>query len=443
MSPAPSPTRKVYGVGELTHKIKSILEEGIGSVWLEGEISNLSRPASGHLYFTLKDDRAQIRAALFRGRQRDMPFDPADGLKVRVYGQITVYERSGQYQVIVQTIEEAGKGSLQAAFEALKKKLEAEGLFDPARKRPLPRLPQCIGIVTSPTGAAIRDMLNILLRRFPNLHIVIAPVRVQGEGAADEIAEAIDRFNAWGNADVLIVGRGGGSLEDLWAFNEEVVARAVARSKRPVISAVGHEIDFSICDFAADLRAPTPSAAAELVIGRKQDFEEQLAHTARRLARALDGFRLTLKNRFLTCSRSWVFREPDNLVRQYRQRIESLKRDMANALRGAARERQQRIDEAGVAAKHLIQVRRQEARNRVDRLASQLRLLGPHAVLERGYSITRAADGAILRDAAQIPEGERINTLLAQGTVESIVDRITTEKHHGNENDTRQTTRPV
>ncbi len=431
MSTSPAPTRKVYGVGELTRKIKLIIEGEIGWVWLEGEVSNLSRPSSGHLYFTLKDDQAQIRAAFFRGKQRGLSFDMKDGHKVRVHGQITVYERSGQYQIIVQDIEEAGAGSLQAAFEALKKKLEDEGLFDASRKKPLPMLPQRIGIVTSPTGAVIRDMLHVLARRFPNLHIILAPVKVQGDGAAEQIAAAIDHFNTRGDMDVLIVGRGGGSLEDLWAFNEEVVARAIARSSLPIISAVGHETDFSISDFAADLRAPTPSAAAELVIGRKEDFEEALTHTSRRLARSLNTFRLELKNRFLSCSRSWVFREPDHLVRQYRQRIEGLKRDMATTLRGAVRERQQRIDESGMRAKHLIQVRRQETRSRLEHLKGQLRLLGPRAVLERGYSITRTADGKILRDAGQIQKGKQLTTILAKGVIESTVNRIETEDRHG------------
>ncbi len=431
MMTTPVPAHKVYGVGELTRTIKLILEDEIGRVWLEGEISNLSRPSSGHLYFTLKDDQAQIRAALFRGKQSGMTFEIKDGLKVRVYGQITVYERSGQYQIIVQQVEEAGKGSLQAAFEALKKKLADEGLFEEARKRSLPLLPQRIGIVTSPTGAAIRDMLNILTRRFPNLHIVLAPVRVQGAGAAEEIAEAIDRFNAWGGVDVLIVGRGGGSLEDLWAFNEETVARAIARSRMPVISAVGHEIDFAISDFVADLRAPTPSAAAELVIGRKEDFQETLNQTAQRLARALNTFRLELKNRFLACSRSGVFREPDHLVRHYRQRTDGSRRDMANALRGAVRERQQRMDESGMRMTHLMQTRRQDMHSRLLRATSQLRLLGPRAVLERGYSITQTTDGAIVRDARNAQKGTHLITLLFKGKVESTVERIEREEPHG------------
>lgn len=428
MSEPAAPARKVYAVGELTRRLKLIIESEIGWVWLEGELSNVSRPASGHLYFTLKDEQAQIRGALFKGRQRGLSFVPKDGQQVRVFGQVTVYERSGQYQIIAQEMEEAGQGSLQAAFEALKKKLEAEGLFDATRKQPLPMLPQRIGIVTSPTGAAIQDMLNILSRRYPNLHLIIAPVRVQGAGAAEEIAAAIDRFNQWGQVDALIVGRGGGSLEDLWAFNEEVVARAIARSQLPIISAVGHEIDFSISDFVADLRAPTPSAAAEIMIRPKADFEEMLKQVERRLAKALSVFRLELKNRFAGCAKSWVFREPGNLVRRYRQELTGHRRDMANALRGAVRERQQRVDEAGLQTRHAVEVSRREARNRLAQLEGQLRLLGPQAVLARGYSITRNQRGEIVRQPQDIGKGESMFTLVNGGQIESTVQHTSTEK---------------
>ena len=477
MSSVAAPARKIYGVGELTRRIKMLIEDEIGAIWLEGEISNLSRPASGHIYFTLKDDQAQIRAAFFRGRQRAASLALKDGLQVRVQGHVTVYERSGNYQIIVQNIEEAGQGSLQAAFDALKKKLEAEGLFDPARKKPVPRLPRHIGMVTSATGAAVRDMLTVLSRRFPNLHMVIAPVKVQGPGAAEEIATAIDDFNAWNGVDVLLVGRGGGSLEDLWAFNEEVVARAIAHSRLPIISAVGHETDFSISDFVADVRAPTPSAAAELVIGRKIDFEENLAQTARRLARALNTRQLELKNRFLHCHRSWVFREPEILVRQYRQRVDVLthnmgqtlsgaardrrerinnarreigqslsnaardrrerihdaRREMANLLRGAVRERQQRIDEAGMQAKHLMLTEKERKKNRLDQAGSQLRLLGPRAVLDRGYSITRTLDGALIRSPREVKRGDPLVTLLADGHIESTTEKTKLEEDHGKE----------
>lgn len=430
MTATPTQERRVYQVSELTRHIKRLLEIKVGVVWLEGEISNLSRPSSGHLYFTLKDNQAQIKAALFRGRQGGLSCAPRDGLRVRVYGQITVYERSGQYQLIVQQMEAAGEGALQAAFEALKKQLAEEGLFDPARKRPLPAWPRRIGLVTSPTGAAIRDMLNVLDRRFPGLHIILAPVPVQGDGAAEKIAAAIDQFNALNNVDVLIVGRGGGSLEDLWAFNEAVVARAIARSHLPVISAVGHEIDFAISDFVADLRAPTPSAAAELVIGRKADLEAALSDAARRLARALDTRRLKLKTRFVHCQQHWVFREPLNLLRQHRHTLAQHQRTLATALRSAVRERQQRIDETQVRARHLLQLTQTAARNRLTQSAHQLRLLGPLSVLARGYSITSNAQGRIVRHTGDVSAGELIETRLAQGRITSEVRQIVEEKTH-------------
>ncbi len=421
MNAPPSPKRVVYAVGDLTRRIKQVMEAEIGWVWVEGELSNVSRATSGHLYFTIKDENAQLRAAFFRGRQRDLSFAVKDGVKVRVFGQVTVYERSGQYQLIVQEMEEAGQGSLQAAFEALKNKLQTEGLFDPSRRKKLPLLPQRIGIVTSPTGAAIQDMLNILNRRYPNLHIVIAPVKVQGQGAAEEIAAAIELFNQWRGVDVLIVGRGGGSLEDLWAFNEEVVARAIAASTLPVISAVGHEIDTSISDFVADLRAPTPSAAAELVIRPKEDFQESLGNAQRRLARALNAFQLELKQRYTQCAGSWVFREPQNLVTRYRGQIQSAQQAMGHHLREAARQRQQRIDEAGLQIRHAGTQQLQHVRNRLQHVQEQLRLLGPLAVLERGYSITRLANGELIRDPNDLEAGTPLHTRLARGEVESIV----------------------
>ncbi len=413
--------RKIYAVTELTRRIKEAIEGTIGWVWLEGELSNVSRPASGHLYFSLKDEAAQIKGAFFRGRQQGLRFAPKDGMMVRVYGQVSVYERSGQYQIIVQQMEQAGEGALQAAFEALKKKLAAEGLFDASRKRPCPMLPQCIGVVTSPTGAAIRDILNVLLRRYPNVRVLIAPVKVQGDGAAAEIAQAIDDLNACGAVDVCIVGRGGGSLEDLWAFNEEVVARAIARSRIPVISAVGHEIDYAISDFVADLRAPTPSAAAELVVGRKADFEDMLEQYARRLTRALNTYYLQQKNRYDRFAGSWVFREPRNLVQRHRHALESTQRTLTHTLRNAAQQREQRLDEAGLRLRHLIVAGLKDRQNRLGQCQHQLRLLSPRSVLDRGYSITRDDQGRILRTSDRTKPGTTLTTLLAAGRIKSTV----------------------
>lgn len=281
---------EALSVYALTVQIRQALETTFKGVWVEGELSNVRMQASGHAYFTLKDARSQLPAAMFAGSLRGVPFRLADGLKVRALGDVSVYEPRGAYQLIVRQLEKVGAGDLMAQFEELKRKLQAEGLFDAARKRPLPLLPRTVGIVTSPTGAAIRDMLTVTRRRFPNLRILLAPVRVQGDGAAREIAEAVDTFNRAPpelRPDVLIVGRGGGSIEDLWCFNEEVVARAIHRSAIPVISAVGHEIDFTISDFVADLRAPTPSAAAEVVVGRKDEFLDRLRTHRETLARIL------------------------------------------------------------------------------------------------------------------------------------------------------------
>ena len=422
--------RKIYRVSEITRLIRVALENEFGSLWIEGEISNLRRPSSGHLYFTLKDESSQIAAVFFKGGQRGLAFELKDGLKARIYGEISVYEASGQYQIIVRKVEEAGKGSLQEAFEALKKKLAEEGLFDESRKKPIPVLPRHVGIVTSPTGAAIHDILSIVSRRFPNLHIVIAPVKVQGGGASQEIAAAIDLFNERGGIDVMIVGRGGGSLEDLWCFNEEIVARAIARSRIPVISAVGHEIDFTISDFVADMRAPTPSAAAELMVGQKVAFEETLRQISTRLVRALRQHAQELRSRLRVASGSYVFREPRNLVRQFVQRIDSIRTAMSRALQAAGQERRERLDRSSLRMSHGMVLRTAGLRQDVRRLSSQLKALSPTAVLDRGFSITRLKSGAVVRDAANVSVGEILQTQVARGVMESKV----TSKHSGGKN---------
>ncbi len=415
------PQQKIYRVAEITRLIKTILEDEVGDIWIEGELSNFRKPVSGHCYFTLKDKSAQIAAVMFRGSQRDLRFQPADGMMVRVCGQVSVYEKSGRYQIIVRQMELSGQGALQAAFETLKQKLAAEGLFDPARKKTLPLLPRYIGIITSPTGAALRDILNILARRFYNLHVILAPVRVQGAGAAMDITTALDDLNARGDLDVLIVGRGGGSLEDLWCFNEESVARAIARSTIPVISAVGHEIDFTISDFVADLRAPTPSAAAELVVREKAEFAGQLEATARRLTRSLQQQFLGRKHRLLAVSRSHVFREPACLAQRYRDRIDRLDRQMRRDLVTLLRERQQRTDDLNL--RLVRQMRAWQNLRALDlkRLTLLLNNINPLAVLDRGYSITYGPDGRILRAPDDAHEGNLLLTRLARGTVKSMV----------------------
>jgi exodeoxyribonuclease VII large subunit len=413
--------RKLYGVLELTRLIKASLEQSFGQVWIEGEISNVRRPSSGHYYFTIKDENAQISAVLFRGNQRGMQFELKDGLLVQALGDISVYERSGSYQIIVRQIEEAGKGSLQAAFEALKKKLYDEGLFDEARKKPLPLLPQHVGVVTSPTGAAVRDILKVISRRFPNLHVVIAPVKVQGERAAAEVARGIAALNELGGLDAMIVGRGGGSLEDLWCFNEEVVARAIAASEIPVISAVGHEIDFTISDFVADMRAPTPSAAAEQLVSTKDVLESQISDARNRLLRTMKESLLSARHKLQGAAKSHVFIEPGTMVAQQRQKLSEMRMSMERMLEDQLRSSEQRVDEANLSITHLMQSSAASCRQDLKRVKSQLRALNPNAVLTRGYSITRDEKGGILSDAAELKKGQKVKTTLAKGEFESEV----------------------
>jgi exodeoxyribonuclease VII large subunit len=415
---------RVYSVSELTRLIRGTLESGFPAVCVEGELSNVRQPASGHCYFTIKDATAQIRAVIWRGERRGLLFQPRDGLQVRAYGALTLYERDGSYQIVVRRMEEGGQGALQAAFEALKKKLSEEGLFDPSRKRPLPLLPRHIGIVTSPTGAAIRDILNILRRRFPNLHVVVAPVRVQGEGAAAEIAAAIDLLNQRGGLDVLIVGRGGGSIEDLWCFNEEVVARALARSRIPTISAVGHEIDFTISDFVADLRAPTPSAAAELVVGRKDEFLEVLAGQSRLMTRLLKHALLEAKSRFGAAAGSYVFREPAHAAQGYRQKIDRLQLQSRHLLDRRFRDSQQRTDDLAMRLVHGMKMVFAERVHQVQGLDRQLAAFNPLAVLQRGYSITFNSRGQAVRRADELTPGELIMTRVGSGELGSEVRTV-------------------
>ncbi len=327
------PERHVWKVSELTDRIRGLLETAFPDVWVEGEVSNCHSAQSGHLYFTLKDARAQIRCVCFRDQVRGLKFRPEDGLHVTIRGGLGVYDVRGEYQIYVTSIEPVGLGALQLAFEQLKKRLQDEGLFDEARKKPLPVLPLCIGVVTSPTGAAIRDILRVLKRRFPNAHVRLFPVKVQGEGAGKEIAAAVNYFNRAKFADVLIVGRGGGSLEDLWAFNEEVVARAIAASEIPVITGIGHEADFTIADFVADLRAPTPSAAAELVVRSRQEFERHIAEHQRQLVQQIRYWISQRRHRVRDLETHRGFRRLETLVRRRRQQVDELSSSLAIGLR--------------------------------------------------------------------------------------------------------------
>jgi exodeoxyribonuclease VII large subunit len=430
-------TRKVLSVSELTGQIRALLEKQIGSVWVGGEITNLRAQSSGHIYFTLKDAAAQLNCVLFSREKVPHRELLADGQKVLLQGDVTVYEARGQYQMIVRAVELQGVGALQIQFEKLKQKLAAEGLFAPERKRPLPRYPQRIGLVTSPTGAAIRDVLHVVQRRNPGLEIILAPCRVQGDGAAAEIAEAIKSLNRYNveslhrvpiqrsddstNLDLILITRGGGSLEDLWAFNEETVARAIFESAIPVVSAVGHEIDFTIADFVADVRAATPSAAAEIItegmfasrefVAEAMDVMRQ--RVRRRLAHAAEDFD-SLTGRL---SRLHPRRRLDESF----QRLDDLQSGLLRGLKSGARGRAVSLENLSgrflrVRPAQLLKRRREMLRQ----LEHQLNLLGPEQVLSRGYSITMdAASGKVLRDAGKIQAGQKIKTRLKQGEIVS------------------------
>ena len=416
------PRRQVWKVSELTRRIKGALEGTFGSVWVEGEVSNLRRPASGHAYFTLKDAASQLRAVMFRSALAGVTVPLKDGLLVRGYGQITVYEAAGDYQILLRKLEAAGEGELMLRLEALKKRLAAEGLFAAERKRPLPALPQHVGIVTSPTGAAIRDILQVLDRRFANLHVVLAPVRVQGAGAADEIAAAIDLLNARGGLDVLIVGRGGGSLEDLWCFNEEAVVRAIVRSRIPVISAVGHEIDWTLSDFAADVRAPTPSAAAEMVVQGKAELERRVADLRRRLGLGARAAVLGWRNRLDRAARTPELRDPLQAVQRLQQDLDFLAVRLQKALAGLPQLVRQRTDAAARRMELAARLRLDEGRQALKHAETQLRMLNPKGVLARGYSLTRVRGGRLLRSAGDARPGMQLETEFADGAVRSTVD---------------------
>jgi exodeoxyribonuclease VII large subunit len=394
----------VYTVSALTTELKTLLETTYPVLWVEGEVSNFKHHASGHMYFTLKDATSQIRAVMFRAANRTLKFRPGDGLAVQVRASLGIYERRGEYQLYVEHMEPKGLGALQLAFEQLKARLAAEGLFDEARKREIPRLPRRIGIVTSPSGAAIQDMLNIIDRRFASVEILIYPARVQGEGAAEEIVAGIAALNARGDLDVMIVGRGGGSIEDLWAFNEEIVARAIAASKVPVISAVGHETDFTIADFVADLRAPTPSAAAELVVAHKAELAQRLDDLTSRLDSALLHRVSAGRQRLTFLGRHLALLNPVEQVRRQRERVAVA----AETLRGALRTR--------------LKLWEGELRALVGKLES----LSPLAILGRGYSITRLLpDLRVVKDAASVRPGEAVSILLHRGSLACRVEERT------------------
>ena len=441
------PDSEVFTVSALVGEAKQLLEGTFGTVAVEGEISNLARPRSGHVYFTLKDADAQLRCALFRREAQRVNFVPSDGMQVLARGRLSIYPARGEFQLYVSSLEEAGLGALQRAFEALKKKLAEEGLFDQAGKRALPRYPRRIGVVTSPTGAALRDILNVLGRRYPAADVLVYPTQVQGTAAAATIAAALGRASERGDCDVLILARGGGSLEDLWSFNEEIVARAIRASRIPVVCGVGHETDFTIADFAADFRAPTPSAAAESVTPDRGELLARLAQLRARITQTWNRGERERRQAVATLAQRLDTQHPRRRLQERAQRLDELTERLGAApLRQLAslrsrletlnaelnrhspvlrvqrlRDQMARLDERLFRLWRLQAERRQ---SRVQTLAARLNALGPEQTLARGYAIVFAADGSILRDVVRTKPGDAIRARLAKGSMDATVDKI-------------------
>lgn len=437
--------REIYTVSRLTQEVRLLLEGSFPLLWVEGELSNLARPGSGHLYFSLKDGDSQVRCAMFRNKALNLRFRPKDGDQVLVRARVGLYPARGEFQLVIEHMEEAGDGRLRRAFEELKQRLQKEGLFDPARKRPLPPLPRRLGVVTSPTGAAIRDVLTVLARRFPALPVLIYPVPVQGAGAAEKIAAAIRQAGERAEVDVLLVTRGGGSLEDLWAFNEEVVARAIHACPIPVVSAIGHEIDFTIADLAADQRAPTPSAAAEMISPDAAAWASQLARQAGRLEQLLRLHLNRLGERVGWLRRHLEQHHPQRRLQDASQRLDGLQLRLEQAARRRLRElalRQQQARERLHRRSPLLQISALRTRNEqlqqrlVTAVRRQLRAgertlaftahrldtVSPLATLARGYAVVRRDDGSVLRRAADASPGERVVTRLAEGELYCLIE---------------------
>ncbi len=394
--------QNLYSVSEITQEIKELLEFNLPTVWVQGELSNFVRHSSGHLYFSLKDHDAQLAGVMWRSRAIVLPFEPQNGMQLNVYGAIRVYEKRGTYQIDVLKMVPAGIGELQMMFDALKQKLYAEGLFDEAFKKPLPEFPERIGIVTSPTGAALQDILHVLNRRFPAAQKILRPTLVQGDGAAADIAQAIQEFNDYKNVDVLIVGRGGGSLEDLWAFNDERVARAIFASAIPIISAVGHEIDYTISDFVADFRAPTPSAAAEIVVPDAAELRHSLAALQSRCVIAVSSDLEFKREQLQRLRNRYAFRRPKDAILQKKQHVDDLF--------------------------HLIQVNTQRTLTRLQEkiqfCQSRIHAAHPKHILNRGYAIVHNMDGTVVRRADSLEPDEELFVSLAKGSFTTIVKQI-------------------
>ena len=441
-----APARKVWLVRDLVAAVRTRVEREYSDIWVEGEISNFRAHDSGHLYFTLKDENSQIRAVMFRSQARLLRFRPEDGMQVILRGRVTVFEGRGELQLSAEYLEPKGAGALQVAFEQLKAKLEAEGLFDAARKKPIPALPRCIGIVTSPQAAALRDILNVLRRRHHSASVLIYPAQVQGESAASEVSSGVKHFNRAKSVDVIIIARGGGSAEDLAAFNHEGLARVIANSAIPTISAIGHETDFTIIDFVADLRAPTPSAAAELVIRSRQEIEEQAGALRLRLTRAM-RYRLLMARQTLTeAAQHGAFARMMEGINQRQQRLDDLLYRLEKAERKLIEQHRRKWEQVSAAVRHydarrvLAGMRRDIAsrttaiasavrtlllrrRSRLEQIGHQLKALSPVAILERGYALVFDSSGKLVKDSSQVDIGEEISARLAHGSLTAKIEK--------------------
>lgn len=446
-----SQTSSIFTVSRLNQTVRLLLEQEMGQVWISGEISNFTQPASGHWYFTLKDDTAQVRCAMFRNSNRRVTFRPQHGQQVLVRANITLYEPRGDYQIIVESMQPAGEGLLQQKYELLKAKLQAEGLFDQQYKQPLPSPAHCVGVITSKTGAALHDILHVLKRRDPSLPVIIYPTAVQGDDAPGQIVHAIERANARNECDVLIVGRGGGSLEDLWSFNDERVARAIFASRIPVVSAVGHETDVTIADFVADLRAPTPSAAAEIVSRNQQELLRQIQSAQQRLGMAMDYYLANRNRRFTQLFHRLQQQHPQLRLARQQTMLERLRQRMNFALdnqlkRAASRQQrvlqrlnqqnpqpriyraQTRIQQLEYRLAENVRARLSDTRERFGNAVTHLEAVSPLSTLARGYSVTTATDGKVLKQTRQVKAGDVLTTRLSDGWVESEVKGVTTAK---------------
>lgn len=464
-----APPRKVYAVRELVAAVRTRVEQSFTDVYLEGEISNYRPAESGHLYFTLKDPSAQLRVVMWRTQARLLRFRPENGLQVIARGRVTVYDERGDLQFQAELLEPKGAGALQIAFEQLKARLAAEGLFDTARKKPIPLLPARVGVVTSPQGAAVQDILNVLKRRHESVHVLIYPAQVQGEAAPSEVSSGVRYFNRHGEVDVIVIARGGGSFEDLFAFNDEGLARVIANSAIPVISAVGHEIDFTICDFVADLRAPTPSAAAELVVRSKQELADKLLGIHKRMTQAVNYRLLRANNQLSRLTQHAVFARMQDSVARRQQRADDLLARLAQAQSRLLKDRQRKVDlldaklrhhdlrlqtgtmrrsleehtaRLGATTARLLTARRNHVerlalglvraeqtlmlrrRARWERLHSEIQMLSPRAILSRGYALVFGPDGRLVRQASEIEVGEQVRTQLADGEFTARVEKV-------------------